>query len=115
MGAAGDALRARMDEALRRAGEDAGHRLVWTAHEAEALDAAARCADRRAELQAVYDELLAARDSLSVLTKLAAEIRACDMAAATHLARVAVTLPGVKSQRHVRAAAARWERERRAG
>lgn len=110
---AGQALRESLDAALARVGKKAGATLVWSEHELQSLDAAAAAADRRAGLQKLYDKELAALEPrVTVVIKLAAEIRACEKAIEDRLARVNVGEGAAKSTRHQRAATVRWDRHR---
>ena len=100
--AAGERLRARMDQALAQG-------LEWSEHELELLDAAARCADRREELEVRWS--VAEDDAVRV--KLSAEIRLLDKAQNDYLARVNPTgEERPRSLRHQAAARARWDRAR---
>jgi hypothetical protein len=111
---AGQKMRAEFDDALDRAGRSAGKRLVWDEHEAHALAAAATAADRRAELQQVYDNELAGESRPAILVKLSTELRPLDKAIADHIGRVRIGVGVAKSDRHQRAVNARWDRRREA-
>ena len=106
----GGRLRARMDEALARAGRDAGQSLEWSEVELQALEVAAETADRALVLQGLLEEELAGENRPMAVVKLSAELRLLDKAVLDVLGRVNVG-PGVaKSERHVRAARSRWDR-----
>lgn len=106
---AGQALLAEFDSALERASKAAGRRLVWDEHEQHHLRAAAAAADRRATLQQLFDTELAGENRPTTLVKLSAEMRLLDKAVADHLGRVRVGVGVAKSERHQRAANARWK------
>jgi hypothetical protein len=84
--------------------------LVWDEKEALAIDAAAAAADRRTELQDRYDARLAAGAESTELTKLSAELRACEKAIVDMTAKISFDAGPAKSERHVRAARSRWDR-----
>lgn len=108
----GQALRRTFDDALAAASVRLGKKLSWDEHEVNALSAATRAADRRAQLQKVYDAELTGQARPTTLVRLSAEMRMLEKATADHLGRVRIG-PGVaKSERHQRAASARWDRER---
>lgn len=111
---AGQTLRDEFDDALVKASKRLGKAMHWDEHERHALDAAAAAADRRADLQQVFDAERNGENRPAVLVKLSAELRLLDKSIADHLSRVRIG-PGVaKSQQHQRAAHARWNRNKEA-
>ncbi|MGB3521944.1 MAG: hypothetical protein WBA50_10755 [Mycobacterium sp.] len=107
---AGIRLRKAMDEALARAGQDIGQHLEWTADEMIILERAASAADRAEELRDRYRDELADAGKASSLTRLSAEIRQLDRLVVDLVGRVNPGVGPAKSQRHQRAARARWQR-----
>jgi len=107
-GTAGGGLRRRMNAELARAGTAAGKRLQWDAVEREVLSRAAAIADRAEQLQAAYEDALAGGGDVSLALKLAAELRLADRAVTELVARLNPGLQPKKSERHQRAANARW-------
>lgn len=105
----GELLRAAMDAALSREAQESGRQLEWDERDTHHLDAAARCADRVDVLQRQLDAELAAENRASVVVKISAELRALDRATAEHLSKIQVGVPA-KSERHVAAVRARWDR-----
>lgn len=111
---AGQTLRDEFDDALAKASKRLGKTMHWDEHERHALTAACSAADRRAELQTVFDAERSGENQPGVLIKLSAELRQLDKAIADHLGRVRIG-PGVaKSERHQRAVNARWSRKQEA-
>jgi hypothetical protein len=108
---AGDQLRADMARALEHAAREAGRVLEFDEREARTITAAAAAADRGEQLRALWDAELAGRTRPSVAVKLAAEIRLCEKHVVDLLARVNPGPGQVKSDRHVRAARSRWDRD----
>lgn len=108
---AGEQLRARLDAELRQAEVTEGRALEWTPRELQIIDSAAAAADRAVELRKLLDEELArAEPRASSAAKLAAELRMTERAAVDLSYRVSVGSGAPKSERHVRAAQARWSR-----
>ena len=107
---AGRRLRAVMDAALKRAGEDVGHRLEWDEAEEMMLSRAASAADRDEELRAAYAVELAGRARSTALTRLSAEIRALDKQSVELVRSVHVGEGVPKSVQHQNAARSRWDR-----
>jgi len=112
---AGRKLRRDLDAELRKAGTAQGHVLVWSAREVAAIDAAVQAADHVEVLLARFD-IAAAGDpgDMSVaaaLCKLSAEIRQHRRTIADMVARLEFGPGKAKSDRHVRSAQARWNRE----
>jgi hypothetical protein len=105
----GERLRAALDAALAREAQQSGRQLEWDERDTHHLDAAARCADRVDLLQSQLDAELAGENRASVVVKISAELRALDRAVAEHLGKIQVGVPA-KSERHVAAVRARWER-----
>jgi hypothetical protein len=108
----GRMLRRQFDEALDRASKQLGQRLQWTEHEEQALAAACDAADRRDQLQQVYEDELAGEARPAQLIKLSSEMRLLNKAVADLLGRVQVGPGPAKSERHQRAVNARWDRHR---
>ena len=105
---AGDALRADMAEALARASKDLGQNLEWSEREVDIIGRAGSTADRAEELREVYAAERAGEDRATVSVKLSAELRALDRQVVDLVARVNAGLGPPKSERHQRAARARW-------
>lgn len=103
-------MRRRMNAELVRVGKLEGKKLVWDATERETLARAAGIADRAERLAAVFEASLAESD-IGTATRVAAELRLADRAV---LELISTKLnPGLtpkKSERHRRAAQARWSR-----
>jgi hypothetical protein len=107
---AGRELRARLDQALQVASRDLGHALEWSEREQLIIDRACAAADRGEQLERIYDEHLVAGDEPGVLVKLSAEIRACERQVVYLTGKVSLGLRPAKSEQHVRAVWARWDR-----
>jgi hypothetical protein len=105
---AGRELRARLDQALRVASLELGHAVEWSEREQVIIDRACAAADRGEQLERIYDERLVAGDEPGVLVELSAEIRACERQVVYLTGKV--SLGPTKSERHVRAVRARWDR-----
>ena len=71
---------------------------------------AAAAADRAEELGVLFDAELAGSADPGVLVKLSAEWRACVKQSVDMIGRVNTGEGKAKSERHVRAAGARWNR-----
>ncbi|MGW5376224.1 hypothetical protein ACWESM_12330 [Nocardia sp. NPDC003999] len=101
------ALRKRMDAAL-------GPGMDWTEQELELLTLAGRAADRVEIVQAQFDRELSRDEPRPMhVVRLSAELRALERAQADLVARLNPVGEGpAKSERHVRAALVRWDRER---
>jgi hypothetical protein len=107
---AGRELRARLDQALQVTSREIGYALEWSEREELIIDRACAAADRGEQLERIYDEHLVAGDEPGVLVKLSAEIRACERQVVDLTGRVSLGLLPAKSERHVRAVRARWDR-----
>jgi hypothetical protein len=111
---AGDRLRADLDCALARAGEELGRVLEFDEAEAHVIAQAAEAADRAEDIRALYRaELASAEPRARTVVALAAEARLSEKAAVDLVARVSLGLGAAKSPRHVRAAQTRWQGEAR--
>lgn len=108
--AAGARLRFDLDQALQRAGREAGQNLEWSEQELLVIDRAVAAADRAAVLTRLWKRELAGAAQPAVLVKLSAELRACERAAVDLVARVNPGIGPAKSDRHQRAAQSRWGR-----
>ncbi len=83
--------------------------MEWEATEQIALDAAVRAADRRAELDELFNTEMAGKARPTALFRYSAEMKLLDKQILQSLSRVNVGLEqGIKSPRHQRAARARW-------
>lgn len=109
---AGEALLATMDAALAEASKDDCKDYEWWEQELHHLAAASRAADRVELLQRSLDAAAATNDP-ALAVKISAELRACDKAIGDHLAKVVIGEGVAKSERHQRAANARWDSVRR--
>ncbi|ODR03620.1 hypothetical protein BHQ15_17835 [Mycolicibacillus koreensis] len=107
---AGNRLRRDLDAALAAAGKELGTRLEWDEREADVIGRAAATADRLEVLRAAFDAESAGGADPAVLVKLSAELRALDRLVVDLVARVNPGVGPAKSQRHIRAARSRWER-----
>ena len=103
---AGQKLRAALDAALAHASIQARKQLEFDEREQLIIDSAAAAADRAQRLGALW----AAEKNPNTLVKLSAELRLCEKAAVDLAARVAIGEGPAKSERHQRAAGARWNR-----
>lgn len=108
---AGRKLKAEFDAALVEASKQLGQVLEWDEHERLALAAAVSSADRREQLQKVYDGELGGEARPGELVRLSGEIRLLDKLVAESLSKVRVGVGVAKSDRHQRAARSRWDRE----
>jgi hypothetical protein len=108
---AGDQLRDDMARALAHAVRDAGRPLEFDERETRTIDSAAAAADRGEQLAALWTAELTGEARVSVAVKIAAEIRLCEKHVADLLARVNPGPGQAKSERHVRAARSRWDRD----
>jgi acyl-CoA reductase-like NAD-dependent aldehyde dehydrogenase len=109
---AGDALRDEMASALAHAVREAGRPLQFDERENLTIESAAAAADRAEALAALWTaELASGEVRASVAVKIAAELRLCEKHVADLLARVNPGPGQAKSDRHVRAARSRWDRE----
>jgi hypothetical protein len=104
---AGAALRRRMNAELARAAKIENKRLEWTATEKETLARACAIADRAEQLAAVFEASLAESD-IGTATRVAAELRLADRAVIELVSKLNPGLSPKKSERHQRAAHARW-------
>jgi len=109
---AGEALLRRFDAALAAASREQGAALAWSEHERQRLSAAVELADRAERLDRMIAEELAKGDDAKPTTvvKLSAESRLLKRAVADHLSFVKIGAGQAKSERHVRAVNARWDR-----
>ncbi|CDM76133.1 hypothetical protein MMARE11_19860 [Mycobacterium marinum E11] len=107
---AGARLRFELDQALERAGREAGQNLEWSEQELQVIDRAAAATDRAAVLGRLWKKEVAGEAQPAVLVKLSAELRACERAAVDLVARVNPGIGPAKSDRHQRAARSRWDR-----
>jgi hypothetical protein len=110
---AGDRLRADLDAALARTGEELGRVLEFDEAEAHIVAQAAEAADRAEEIRGLYRAELTREPEVRPRTvvALAAEARLSEKAAVDLVARVSLGLGASKSPRHVRAAQTRWQGE----
>lgn len=111
---AGQHLRQTLDQALARASQDIGQPLEWAEDEVVAIEAAVQAADRAADLRRIYDAERTGEARPTVLVKLSAELRQLDRQVVELAARVNPGVGPAKSARHVRAANARWRRNKEA-
>ena len=102
---AGQRLRAQLDEALKRTGQDRGVSLEWDERELAHLQAAQAAADT-AELLAT--RLADPEADPATLVRLSAERRLQLKAIGDHVDRLGIWTTTPKSERHVRAGQARW-------
>jgi hypothetical protein len=108
---AGRRLRKQLDAALAAASRDLGAALEFTETELLTIAAAQAAADRGEVLRRLWDERLAAGDAEpAVLVKISAEARQCERAAVDLVGKVSTGVVAPKSERHVRAIRARWDR-----
>lgn len=106
---AGRRLRTGLDAMLQRAREDLGEpELQWDERELDVIGRAVETADRAEELLALFDAEQAGENRPAVLVKISAEVRACDKAVSDLVAKVNPGVGPAKSERHQRAAHARW-------
>lgn len=106
---AGRRLAAEMDACLGRAREELGEPgLVWDERESDALARACATADRCEVLVKVFDAEHGGECRPAVLAKLSGEIRALDRQVVDLLGRLNPGVGAAKSERHQRAAGARW-------
>lgn len=107
---AGQKLRRDLDQALAHAVKERGP-LEFDEIEKATIDSAVIAADRAEKLRRLFDEELAGKQRSSVLTGLSAEARQLDRTALELARTVAGGLSAApKSDRHVRAVRARWDR-----
>ncbi|MEE2852232.1 MAG: hypothetical protein VX424_06210 [Actinomycetota bacterium] len=109
--APGRRLRADMDTALTRAGQEAGQVLEFDERELAALATACDAANRAEELRGVYRGELAGEARPSVLSNMSAEIRHCERLKLDALAKLALRVEKPKSEQHQQAARYRWDRK----
>jgi hypothetical protein len=107
---AGQRLRRDLDAALSQAAREHGP-MEWDELEQHSIERAVIAADRAEVLRRLFDEEAAGQQRSSVLTRLSAEARQCERVA-MELARTVAGALGAapKSDRHVRAVRARWDR-----
>ncbi|MCV7173076.1 hypothetical protein H7I41_24425 [Mycobacterium manitobense] len=107
---AGQRLRGDIANALAHAVEQHGP-MEFDELELLTIDRAAMAADRADDLRRVFADEMAGQRRASVLTRLSAEARQLDRTA-VELTRTVIGGLGVvaKSDRHVRAVRARWDR-----
>ncbi|MGB7239721.1 MAG: hypothetical protein WBD41_27545 [Rhodococcus sp. (in: high G+C Gram-positive bacteria)] len=102
---AGEALRAAQNAAL-------GDGLEWTELEALTLDRAVAAADRSEQLSVLLSAELAGDSAPSTVVKLSAELRMLERQVVDLVGRLNPSGVEVKkSERHSRAAGARWNRQ----
>lgn len=91
--------------------------LRWSRQELRYLELAGRAADRAAELESLLSqELVREEPRVASVTRLSAELRLLERQEATLVAMLNPTSVGAaKSERHQRAANARWSRSVRHG
>jgi len=106
---AGTKLRAKLAAAL----EAAGPGMEWDETESEAIDVACRAADRAQELRRVLADELAGERRPTTICRVSAEIRHNESLVVSMVARLHLSPEPVKSERHKRAADARWDRHRK--
>lgn len=107
---AGHKLRKQVEEALDRASKQLGKRLRLDQNEAHALEAAVDAADRREQLNKLFNAELSGEKRTGVLVNLSTELRQLDKAVTFHLGNIRIG-PGVaKNQVKQRAAHERWRR-----
>jgi hypothetical protein len=108
---AGRQLRKQLDAALATASRDLGAALEFTETELLTIAAAQAAADRGEVLRRLWDERLAAGDAdPAVLVKISTEARLCERATVDLIGKVSTGLAPAKSERHVKAVRARWDR-----
>lgn len=107
---AGVRLRADLDAALARAGKEVGRPLEWDEKELLTLVTAGKVADRAEVLRGMFADEQAGQARPTVLVKISAELRMCDRQVVDLVARINPGVGVAKSERHVRAARARWDR-----
>lgn len=107
----GTRLRRMLNDALKRAGTEVGKTLEWSEMEQTAIDRAVTTADRAEALRTRFDAL-ATDDNPNdaLLVKISSELRLCDRQVVDLVGRIEIGVGTVKSDRHVRAALARWNR-----
>lgn len=103
----GRRLIAAMQDELDQVNEDTGKNLEFDAREAEAVQIAADCADRGAELAEVYGEELAGQRRPATLAKLASEIRGQQNLKLAALAKISFDTDRISQVRR-QAARSRW-------
>lgn len=107
----GTRLRRVLDDALARASTVVGKTLEWSEIEQTAIDAAVATADRAEALRTRFDALLADENTAdTLLVKISSELRLCDKQIVDLVGRLEIGVGAAKSDRHVRAALARWNR-----
>jgi hypothetical protein len=107
---AGQRLRRDLDAALAHAVQEHGP-LEFDELDRLAIDRAVAAADRAEQLRRLFDEEVAGDRRSSALTRLSAEARHLDRSALEIVRTVAGSLGAApKSDRHVRAVRARWDR-----
>jgi hypothetical protein len=108
---AGQKLRADMARAQEHAAREAGRPLMFDERETLAIDSAPAAADRAEQLRALWDAELAGEARPSAVIKIAAELRLLEKHVTDLLAKVNTEPGQAKSDRHVRAARSRWDRD----
>jgi hypothetical protein len=107
---AGRRLREDMTAMLERAAEELGEpNLKWDEREREVIERAAAAADAAEALRKLFATEQGGENRYAVLVKLSAEARACDRQVVDLLTRVNPAEGQAKSERHVRAAKARYD------
>ena len=112
---AGQRLLAIFNAALEAASAEQGVTLAWSAHERQRIESAVELADRAERIDKMIEaELATDGPKPSTVAKLSAESRLLKRAVADHLSFVKIGPGQAKSERHVRAVNARWDRQRAA-
>ncbi|WP_147378884.1 hypothetical protein [Mycobacteroides abscessus] len=107
---AGRRLRSDMDSLLARARSECGQpALQWDEREQDALTRACATADRAEILRELFDTEQSGDCRATVLAKISAEVRALDRQVQDLLAKLNPGVGPAKSERHQRAAGARWD------
>lgn len=96
---------------MAAASRELGAALEFTETELLTIAAAQAAADRGEVLRRLWDERLAAGDAEpGLLVKISAEARQCERATIDLIGKVSTGLVAPKSEQHVRAIRARWDR-----
>lgn len=111
---AGQTLRAALDDALAQASKAAGEKLSWDESDRQMIARAAAAADLAERLRGSLRTELDGEARPGTVTKLSAEIRQLDRLVVEFTRRIESGLTALavgKSERHQRAANARWKRD----
>jgi hypothetical protein len=107
---AGQQLRADMDAALARVARDLGQELEFSEIELHTLTRAASAADRCEQIRRLWEaELDRPEPRATSAANLSGELRLTEKAVVDLLTRVTLGTGPAKSDRHQRAARARWK------